>query len=192
MVACVEKQLKDRHGVDWTDRKVVVFGATGVVGFAAGVIAAAEGAAVDMVGYDGITRVTAGAADAKARFGVGLTPVDGSSEALKTAAVRQAEVVFCAGRAGVQVLGPEQLAAAPALTVAADINAVPPAGIAGVGMQDDGAPLAGTPGVGIGPLTIGGVKYQVESGLIRQMIDTDRPLYLDFRDAFKLARKIVG
>jgi methylene-tetrahydromethanopterin dehydrogenase len=192
MVACVEKQLRERHGLDWSGRTVAVFGATGVVGFAAAVIAAAEGAAVMTVGYDGTARVSAGATDAKARFGVTLDPVDGSSEALKTAVVEKADVVFCAGRAGVQVLDAGQIAASYELKVAADINAVPPSGIAGVGVQDDGAPLAGTPGVGIGPLAIGGVKYQVESGLFRKMIESDKPLYLDFRDAFELAREIVG
>ena len=66
------------------------------------------------------------------------------------------------------------------------------AGIEGLGVQDDGALLEGTPGVGIGALTVGNVKYQVESGLFRKMIESDKPLYLDFRDAFALAREIVG
>ena len=47
-------------------------------------------------------------------------------------------------------------------------------------------------GVGIGALAVGGVKYGVEAGLLRRMIESDKPLYLDFRDAFKLAREIVG
>ncbi|MDH3472409.1 MAG: methylenetetrahydromethanopterin dehydrogenase [Rhodospirillales bacterium] len=192
MVACVEKTLKQRFDAGWSGRKVVVFGATGVVGFAAAVIAGGEGAKVTLVGYDGPARVKKGAEDAKARFEVELDYADGSSEALKTGLVTEAEVIFCAGRAGLQVLSAEQVAAARQLQVAADINAVPPAGIEGLGVQDDGAPLAGTPGLGIGALTVGNVKYQVESGLFRRMTETEEPLFLDFRDAFAVAREIVA
>ncbi len=192
MVACVEKKLITRFDTGWNDRKVVVFGATGVVGFASAVIAAGEGAEVTLVGYDGPERVRKGAQDAKARFDVDLNYADGSSESLKTALVKDAEVIFCAGRAAVQVLSSAQLAAAGRLKVAADINAVPPAGVEGLGVKDDGEPLAGTPGVGVGALTVGNIKYQVEAGLFRRMIDSDEPLFLDFRDAFVAARELVG
>ncbi len=192
MVACVEKTLKQKFDAGWANRKMVVFGATGVVGFASGVIAGGEGAKVTLVGYDGTARVKQGAEDAKARFDVELDYADGSSEQLKADLVKDAEVIFCAGRAGVQVLSAEQIAAASGLQVAADINAVPPAGIEGLGVQDDGAPLGGNSGLGIGALTVGNVKYQVESGLFRRMTETDEPLFLDFRDAFAAARQVVS
>ena len=192
MVACVGRQLKADFGADWTGRRVAVFGATGVVGYTAGVIAALEGAAVTLVGYDGTERVKKRAEDAQARFDIELAYADGSSEALKTQLVSEAEVVFCAGRAGVQVISAEQLAAAKQLQVAADINAVPPAGIEGLGVQDDGAPLPGTAAKGIGALAVGNIKYQVEAGLFRQVIEAEAPLYLDFRDAFGAAQELVG
>jgi methylene-tetrahydromethanopterin dehydrogenase len=84
------------------------------------------------------------------------------------------------------------LAKATGLKVAADVNAVPPAGIEGLGAQDDGVALKGTAAVGIGALAIGGVKYKVQSGLFRRMIEAEKPLFLDFRDAFALARELVG
>jgi methylene-tetrahydromethanopterin dehydrogenase len=46
MVACVEKVLKDRKKRDLRGIRVAVFGATGVVGFTAAVIAALEGSDV--------------------------------------------------------------------------------------------------------------------------------------------------
>jgi methylene-tetrahydromethanopterin dehydrogenase len=42
MVACAEKTLRDSFQITLAGRRVVVFGATGVVGFAAGVIAALD------------------------------------------------------------------------------------------------------------------------------------------------------
>jgi len=191
MVAKVEKALKAGGG-GLSGRTIAVFGATGVVGFASGVIAAAEGARTVLVGYDGVERVKALATLAKERFKVELVPADGSSEALKEQAIGDAEVILAAGRAGVQILSTAQLAKAPKLKVAADVNAVPPAGIEGLGAQDDAVALKGTGAVGIGSLAIGGVKYKVQSGLFRRMIEADKPLFLDFRDAFALARELVG
>jgi methylene-tetrahydromethanopterin dehydrogenase len=190
MVAKVEKALKTQTGGGLDGRTVAVFGATGVVGFAASVIAAAEGAKVNMMGYDGPTRVKALAARAKERFGVDLASSDGSSDALKVGAIKSVDVVLCAGRAGVQILSSAQLSRASDLKAAADVNAVPPAGIEGVGAQDDGVALKA--GIGIGALAIGAVKYKVQSGLFRKMIETEKPLFLDFRDAFTLARELVG
>lgn len=192
MVAKVEKALKAKHAGGLSGRKVGVFGATGVVGFAAGVISAAEGATVTLIGYDGAARVKALAEGAKTRFKVDLAHADGSSETLKSDAIKGADVILCAGRAGVQILSAQQLSSAKGLKVVADVNAVPPAGIEGLGAQDDAVPLKGAEGVGIGPLAIGGVKYKVEAGLFRRMIETDKPLFLDFRDAFALARELVA
>jgi methylene-tetrahydromethanopterin dehydrogenase len=192
MVACAEKALKQKFSAGLAGRKVVVFGATGVVGFSSAVIAAREGARVTLVGYDGPARVKELAADAGARFKIDLAHADGSSDPLKVAALEDADVVLAAGKAGVQVLAKAQLQQAPTLKVAADVNAVPPAGIEGLGVHDDGAPLVGTSAVGIGALAIGNVKYQVESGLFRKMAEAEKPLYLDFGHAFQLAREIVG
>lgn len=190
MVACAEKTLRDSFQMTLAGRRVVVFGATGVVGFAAGVIAALEQAKVTLVGYDGPARVKGLAETAKERFQVDLQSADGSTDALKATLLRDAEVVLCAGRAGVQILSARQISETKCLKVAADINAVPPSGIEGIGAQDNGVKVGS--GLGIGALAVGGVKYRVEAGLLRRMIETEKPLYLDFRDAFKLAREIVA
>ncbi len=190
MVACAEKTLRDSFQMTLAGRRVVVFGATGVVGFAAGVIAALEQAKVTLVGYDGPARVKGLAETAMERFQVDLQSADGSTDALKATLLRDAEVVLCAGRAGVQILSARQISETKSLKVAADINAVPPSGIEGIGAQDNGVKVGS--GLGIGALAVGGVKYRVEAGLLRRMIETEKPLYLDFRDAFKLAREIVA
>ena len=69
-----------------------MFGATGVVGFASAVIAAAEGAKTVLIGYDGADRVKALAELAKERFKVELAYADGSSEALKEQAIKDVDV----------------------------------------------------------------------------------------------------
>jgi methylene-tetrahydromethanopterin dehydrogenase len=74
------------------------------------------------------------------------------------------------------------------------VNAVPPAGIAGIGVMDNGAPLQAASGraAGIGALAIGNVKYQVERGMFEQMLGAEKALYLDFRHAFTKAREVAS
>src|ERR1044072_8399477 len=122
MVACVEKTLKDKKKRDLKGLKTAVFGATGVVGFSAAVIAALEGGAVTLVGYDGIKRVADAATQIKARFGVGVNAADGSDDGKKADILKDAEAVFAAGRAGVQILTKMQVEAAANMLIAADVN----------------------------------------------------------------------
>jgi methylene-tetrahydromethanopterin dehydrogenase len=192
MVACVEKMLRDREQRDLKGLKVAVFGATGVVGFSAAVIAALEGAAVTLVGHDGIKRVSDAAAQIKARFDTEVAAADGSDDAKKETILADTGVALCAGRAGVRILSREQLEKAQKLLVVADVNAVPPSGVEGLEMMADGVELNAHGTLGIGPLAIGGVKYKTESGLFAKMIAADKPVRFDFRDAFTLARELNG
>ena len=68
MVAHVERLLRRAHGRELRGLRIAVFGATGVVGFASGVIAALEGAKVTLVGHDGVARVGRAAAEIERRF----------------------------------------------------------------------------------------------------------------------------
>jgi methylene-tetrahydromethanopterin dehydrogenase len=190
MVACTEQVLRKNFNRDLKGARVMVFGATGVVGFASAVIAALEGAQVTLVGHDGPDRVRRSAAEIGKRFGTSAQGEDGSTEELKTKLLRNADVAFCAAKAGVRVLSKQELENAPNLLVAADVNAVPPSGIEGLDVQAKEAPL-GKQARGIGALAIGNVKYQTEFGLFRRMIETDKPVAFDFRDAFQFARELA-
>ncbi len=192
MVACVERVLKFKFGRGWKGTKVAVFGATGVVGFASSIITALEGADVQLVAHRGVDRVIKSAAVSKERFGVDLTAVSGESEAQKREILANAEVVFAAAAAGVQVISKEDKEFAKNLLVVADVNAVPPPGVEGMELFMDGAPLPNCNALGVGPLAIGDIKYKTESGLFKQMINSKEPLLLDFRHAFTLARQLVA
>ncbi len=154
-----------------------------------------QGAEVTLVGYDGPARVGRAAEDIKRRFDATVHSADGSSEERNTAILGAADIVFCAGRAGTQILSAEQLRAASGVKVIADVNAVPPLGVEGLDLHDDGKPIGGgkapSKTLGIGALAIGHTKYQTEFGLFRKMIESDKPVSYDFRDAFALARDLV-
>jgi methylene-tetrahydromethanopterin dehydrogenase len=192
MVACIKKALREKFSTELGGKRVAVFGGTGVVGFASAVIAGLEGAHATLIGYDGPDRVRKLAEEANARFGAEMRYADGSSEEQKSELARDADVIIAAGPAGRRLLTLDQLRAARQVKVVADANAVPPSGVEGVGVNDDATPLPRSGAVAIGALTVGNVKYRTESGLFNMMIETEKPLYLDFRDAYALAQKLVA
>ena len=194
MVACVEKQLKKIHQTDLRGKNVVVLGGTGPVGAAAAVLASQAGARVRIASHTSATRARMISEVVNARYGATTEPGDASVVDTKLDLIKDADIILGAAKAGIQVFSAQELASAKRLLVAADVNAVPPAGIEGVGMMDDGAPLAAGSGraVGIGALAIGNIKYQVQRGLLEAMIAAEKPIYIDFRDAFAAARKLTA
>ena len=189
MVACVEKILKRKNAMVLRQTKIVIFGATGPVGYTSGVIAASEGADVTLAGRE-LSRVKAKVDEIKHRFGVDVHAVQAKTPEEISSALAGKEVALCAAAAGVQFLSAAMLTAAKSLLVSADVNAVPPAGIEGLELMANGAEQIGG-SLGIGPLAIGNVKYKTESGLFRRMANSATALSLDFRDAFALAREIA-
>ena len=192
MVACVEQILKLKFGKGWQDTKIAIFGATGVVGFASSIITAHEGAKVRLVAHRGVERVIKAAEVSKERFGVDLEPAPGETEEQKMKIIEEAEVIFAAAAAGVQVIQKEHKANAKNLLVVADVNAVPPPGVEGMELFMKGEKLPGCDALGVGPLAIGDIKYKTEAGLFKRMIEADEPQFLDFRHAFELARSFVS
>ncbi len=196
MVACVEGALQRLHGGGLEGRRVVVLGGTGPVGRIAGVIAAQAGAKVELSSRNGIDVAEEAATETGKRFGVTLHGVSGGDRAAIRTSIIEADVVLACAAAGVQVLSSEDLTHAKRLLVAADVNAVPPEGIAGVGVMDDAKPLegvgAGGKAVGIGALAIGNVKYQTQHRLLVGMCRAGKPLVLSFAEAFETARDFLA
>ena len=102
----------------------------------------------------------------------------------------EADIIFCAARAGTQVLSKQQLGIAKKTLVLADVNAVPPAGLEGVGIKDDDK-KHDSGGLSIGPLTSGDVKVKTQYKMFEKMCSSDKPLYLNFDEALKTAREIL-
>lgn len=195
LVACVERELKNNCGEGYEGKNVVVFGGTGPVGIATAVIAAQQGADTTIVDHFSIDTALEFAAEAKKRYDVDLRATTAASDADKARLLSNADVVFCTAKAGVQVLNASVLNDAQQLKVAGDVNAVSPLGIEGVKLMDFGEPLVHATNskgaVGIGALAVGDVKYKLQQALLKETLEADKPVYLDFRNAFDGARKLV-
>jgi len=193
LVAAVERQLRKVHNAELKDQRIVILGGTGPVGSAAAVLAAKAGADTVILGRkkDKADRV---AALCNHSYGADMTGIKGDASDHKAEQLREADVVLGTAAAGVQVMSRDDISAASRLKVVADINAVPPAGIEGVDLMDDGAPLEGSVSgaVGIGALAVGNVKYKVQQHLLEQMRTAEKAVYLHFEQAFDYARAYVA
>jgi len=193
MVACVERELKKAGGEGLRGQQVVVFGGTGPVGATAAMLSSFAGAEAVIVSHESLAKAEATAALCNQRYGSTLSGADGSGETSITELVSRADVVFNAAKAGIRVLNAAHLRCAGRLKVACDVNAVPPEGIEGVGVMDDGVVIPDSPSgaVGIGALAVGNVKYQTQHRLLKRMYESGKPEYLDFNSAFEVARDDV-
>ena len=191
LVALMEKHLHARTGAGLQGRSVQILGG-GPVGLCTAVLVARAGGQPRLVR---LTEMTAARAEPVERFGnrygVELPWVTGRDDTEKLAALESADVAVCCAKAGVQVLSSELMSRCESLLVAADVNAVPPSGVEGLGATDDGAELS-SGAMGIGALAIGGIKYRVQRGLLERMMEAERAMVLDFPDAFELAREIAA
>lgn len=195
MIAKVEQHLKARFKEGLSGRTICVFGAAGPVGGCAAIIAALQGAKVQLVAHSSVAKVESKTAVWNAQYQVSMQVVDGSNDAKKTDVLAQAEIVICAAAAGVQVISQDHLAHAKQLKIVADVNAVAPSGVQGVDVSSDGVLIAGTQVYGIGALAIGQLKYTTQHQLLKQMLPAndalEKPKYLEFIAAFNLARELL-
>jgi len=192
MVARVESALLRRQPQGLARQRVLILGGTGPVGRIAGVLAARCGAEVWLSSRSGLDAAEQAARATGQRFGVTLHGAAGGERAALRDALAAADVVLACAAAGVQVVSTEDLGVARRLKVAADLNAVPPEGIAGLGVMDDGKALPGTHAVGIGALAIGNVKYQTQQRLLVQMREAEKAVTLGFAEAFAMAQAFVA
>ncbi|MGH8607777.1 MAG: NAD(P)-dependent methylenetetrahydromethanopterin dehydrogenase [Gammaproteobacteria bacterium] len=194
LVACVEHWIGRLGKGGLSAKNIQILGGTGPVGICAGILASNAGAQVHLVSRRGTEVGEEMAREYNARYGANMRGGCSSSDAALEACLAEADVVVGVAKAGVRVLSTSQLQKAKRLLVAADANAVPPPGIEGVEVRDNGKVLEGTPSkaLSLGALAIGDVKYKVHYQLFKLMTGSDGPVYLDHLKAFEVARSILA
>ncbi len=192
MVAAVERELNNKFNTTLEGKNVLALGGTGPVGQIVSVIAASAGANVRIIGRQ-LDRAQNIADLCNEEFSESPLNIQAGADADKAEYMKTADVVFATGAAGIELLSAQLIANAGQLKVAADVNAVPPSGIAGLDAFHDGTPLAGSNSgaVGIGALAIGNIKYNSQNKLLKKMIESEKPIFLHFEHAFEVARDFI-
>jgi methylene-tetrahydromethanopterin dehydrogenase len=190
MVAKAEFHLKEQFNHDLQGKTISIFGAAGPVGSCAGIIAALQGAHVQLVAHRSLDTLQQKTASWNQQYQINMQAMDGSHDALKTNLLANTDIALCAAAAGVQVLSKAQLAESAVLKIVADVNAVPPLGVEGVAVGDDGMQIEKSQVTGIGALAIGQLKYQIQHELLKRMLSAEQPQVFDFMSAYHLAREL--
>tara|TARA_B100000029_G_scaffold516604_1_gene631641 strand:- start:1668 stop:2558 length:891 start_codon:yes stop_codon:yes gene_type:complete len=190
MVALTEKALKDKFNLPLKDMKIIILGGTGPVGVASAVITAKAGADVYIVGRK-LDKCQKLAEICNDKYG--SKNVKAGADDNKLDLLSDADIVFNTGAAGIQLMDSSHIEISKNLKVCADTNAVPPAGIAGVGALDNIVPIKNSPSgcFGIGALAIGNVKYKSQHECLKMMCESEKPVYLHFEHAFEFAQKSI-
>ena len=190
MVAKTEKALKDKFSLDFKNLKIAILGGTGPVGVASAVISSKAGNDVTLIGrsLEKTEKVVSICNDKYGSDSV-VVGLDENKESI----LSDVDVVFNTGAAGIQLMDDHLVESSVNLKICADVNAVPPSGIAGVEANDDVVKMGNAPGecYGIGALAIGNIKYKSQHDCLKLMYASDKPVFLHFEHAFEFAQKDV-
>ena len=192
MIGCVKKLLKEKFKTDLKDKVLQIVGAKGIVGGACAVIAAQEGAKVGMVIHreGAIEPIEKRIKNYKEKYKVNLNAIMGISDDEKTKMSENADIILCTAKAGAEALLKKHFSSAKNLKIVSDVNAVPPPGVEGLEVNFNGDAIRGTKIYGIGALAVGQIKAQVQHKLLKLMCESGKPVFLDFREAFKIAEQL--
>ena len=89
------------------------------------------------------------------------------------AATQEVEVLIAAGAAGAELLTAAQREAMGGLRVAIDLNAVPPAGLGGIGVTDKAVERHGV--LCYGAIGVGGTKMKIHKACLERLFEVERP-----------------
>jgi hypothetical protein len=185
-VAAVAK-LQHAAG-DVAGRRAVVTASTGPVGLRAAGLLAKAGA--DVVVTSRSADGSARAADAiKERFGAGVTPIAMADGAHAASVLEGAELVLNAGGAGICLVPRAAWAGRAGLRAAADVNAVPPLGIEGIEVTDNGTVRDGV--TVFGALGVGGLKMKIHKACVARLFERN-DLVLDAETIADVARDLAS
>ncbi|MEP6574487.1 MAG: methylenetetrahydrofolate dehydrogenase, partial [Gemmatimonadota bacterium] len=181
-VVKIEQTVGDVRG-----KKAAVIAGTGPVGLRAAGLMARDGAEVLITSRkpdDGERAKQA----ITARFGVSVQYKVLREPADAAAVVEGAEILLNCGPAGVMLIPKDAWTNRPSLKVAVDLNAVPPLGIEGIDVNDDGVKREGV--LVFGALGIGNFKTKLHKACVDRLF-TRSDLVLDAETITEVARELV-
>ncbi len=181
-VVKIEETVGDLRG-----KKVVILAGTGPVGQRAAGLLAHDGAQVTIT-----SRKPEQGEKARqfisARFNVQVEAVTLADPSKLPEILEGAEILLNSGPAGVQMVPKSAWTAVKTLRVAVDLNAVPPLGIEGVDINDEGVKRNGV--IVFGAFGIGNFKTKLHKACVARLF-TRNDLVLDAEAIADIARELV-
>ncbi len=169
--------------------KAIVLGATGPVGLRAAELLALERAEVTLVSRT-LDRAEAACESIRAKVTDAQVKAASASKPEEFECFCQnSAIIVAAGAAGVCLLEAGSLTRISGLKLAIDLNAVPPVGIADIGVMDKAVEKPGV--ICYGALGVGGLKMKVHKKAIATLFESNDRV-LDTRAIYALALQVAG
>jgi hypothetical protein len=178
------KRHVDLHGV-----RAIVLGGTGPVGQRAAQLLAREGARVRVASRSLERANEAAAAIRKSVPNGDVSAVAAGCAADLEAATQGVEVLIAAGAAGAELLSAAQREAIAGLRVAIDLNAVPPAGLGGIGVTDKAVERNGV--FCYGAIGVGGTKMKIHKACLERLFELNDQV-LDTERIYEIGKALVA
>jgi hypothetical protein len=182
--AIVRKVLS--NGYDITGKNVVILG-SGPVGQRAAMYLLREGAAQVILTSRSLSRAKEITDQMKEAYGIDVIPGESRSDEEVETLLSEAHVAIAAGPAGVCLVKESAWKKSETLEVIADVNAVPPMGVEGLEVMDNGIDKDGV--IFYGAIAIGNFKMKVHQGSVAALFETN-DLFLDETTIYDIACKI--
>jgi hypothetical protein len=168
---------------------VAVIGGAGRVGSRVSALLASEGAHLVLVHFTAAQdRARELGRTLEERFGVRVESVFPQDPAALRATLDRAVALVSAGPPGVRTVPRDVWAAIPTLRVLADLNAVPPSGVEGVEVRDDGTQRDGR--LCFGAIGIGNFKMRVQYACVAQLFERN-DLVMELERVYEVARGLL-
>jgi hypothetical protein len=151
------------------ETEALVLGGTGPVGHRAAQILASLGARVHVSSRSRERAKQTCDAIAKVVSNGRLSACDAAADA--TGLLKSCQLVIAAGAAGVQFFSEKEWTGSPSLKVAIDLNAVPPAGLEGIGVTDKA--VAKGEILCYGAIGVGGTKMKVHRAAVQKLFESN-------------------
>lgn len=176
------------QAIDLKDKTAVVLAGTGPVGQRAAVMLAMSGAKVRLTSRQ-LQRSEDSCELMQKSFGVDLVPKEARDDDSIAVALDGAQIVFGAGKSGIQLLSASQWQSHSSLELLADVNTAPPLGFEGIDMMDKDTERFGKRifgGIGIGAL-----KLRLHRRCVERLFETN-DLVLDAKEVYQTATSLLG
>jgi hypothetical protein len=181
--------LSARKHLDLAGATAVILAGTGPVGLRAAQLLAKAGATV-RIGSRSLERAAHACTDIKNAIAseTGVTPFATATRENLQQACEGANLVIAAGAAGVELLPADLRKSLSSLKVAIDVNAVPPAGIAGIEVFDKAVEREGV--VCYGAIGVGGLKMKIHKAALRKLFEANDKV-LDWAEIYAIGEELL-
>ncbi len=116
-----------------------------------------------------------------------LVPIVSLDPTSMEQALKESQVIYGCGAAGIRLLTLDQMSKSSSLQVVVDLNAVPPSGIEGVDMMDKGTERNGL--ICYGAIGVGGLKMKIHKASIAALFESNHQ-FLDCQEMLAIGERI--